>query len=115
MVYEEFMEAHPYISEVLQRDEVKSLRNELNMDHAFMRQLTIRTDDTSTFFLWNGKKVGETVDKAIVLYNTEVYYEGEWYNGKRSGKGTMVDPKGEWYSGQWLSDQPHGQGSYYCR
>ena len=39
-------------------------------------------------------------------------YQGNWLNGKRSGKGTAWLADGIIYSGNWIDDQQDGQGTY---
>lgn len=41
------------------------------------------------------------------------YYEGEWSNGIRDGKGTMVWKKGDKYVGNWKEGAFNGYGTYY--
>jgi hypothetical protein len=40
-------------------------------------------------------------------------YEGEFYAGRKKGKGKMSYSKGDTYEGTWLEDQPHGFGTYH--
>ena len=40
------------------------------------------------------------------------YEKGEWKNGKRHGKGTMVHANGNKYTGIWVNDARIGQGVY---
>lgn len=50
------------------------------------------------------------------FYYTEIdYYEGEWYNGKRSGWGRMYYGNGDIYEGEWLDDKRHGKGMLRLR
>ena len=39
-------------------------------------------------------------------------YEGEWSEGFRSGRGTMVWADGARYEGEWLDSKPNGEGVY---
>ena len=38
-------------------------------------------------------------------------YEGEWFEGKRHGKGTMTYESGDKYEGEWFKDEYHGKGT----
>ena len=38
------------------------------------------------------------------------YFEGEWYQGKRSGWGRMYYADGAVYEGEWLNGCRHGNG-----
>ena len=39
-------------------------------------------------------------------------YIGQWYNGQRQGRGTMVSSSGDEYSGEWFDDLFHGFGTF---
>ncbi len=39
-------------------------------------------------------------------------YVGDWYNGQRQGKGTMVSSEGDSYTGEWYQDLMHGKGEF---
>ena len=41
------------------------------------------------------------------------YYDGEWYEGKKDGKGTLVWVNGERYEGDWKRNNRHGNGTYF--
>ena len=41
-------------------------------------------------------------------------YEGSWYEGKRSGKGTERYPDGSKYTGMFQNGVAHGKGTYSC-
>lgn len=43
-------------------------------------------------------------------YSDTEYYEGEWYNGKRSGWGRMYYKDGAVYEGEWFDDKRNGLG-----
>ena len=36
-------------------------------------------------------------------------YDGEWVEGRRTGKGSCMWVDGEVYRGQWLEDKKHGE------
>ena len=40
----------------------------------------------------------------ILKYGSGEIYEGQLFNGKRSGKGKMTFPNGDKYSGNWRLD-----------
>ncbi len=46
------------------------------------------------------------------LYANGTYYEGEWRNGKRCGKGGEVYTNQNMYVGDFLNGVRHGQGTY---
>ena len=62
--------------------------------------------------------IGTFEDNQIVGYGTgsrpiregSFKYIGEWLDGLRSGKGTMVSSKGDCYTGNWLMDEMSGFG-----
>jgi len=39
-------------------------------------------------------------------------YEGEWLEGKRSGKGVLYYRSGDRYEGEWKDDKYHGKGEF---
>ncbi len=39
-------------------------------------------------------------------------YDGFTLHGKRHGNGTLVYTNGDQYTGEWIEDEPHGQGTY---
>lgn len=45
------------------------------------------------------------------LFHDDTYYNGEWCNDKRHGKGVQEDENGR-YDGHWENDMRHGQGTY---
>jgi len=44
--------------------------------------------------------------------SNRLYYEGEWSNGVKKGRGTMVWTTGAMYTGQWDNDYRNGPGVY---
>jgi hypothetical protein len=49
-----------------------------------------------------------------MLSNTRrAYYDGEWDQGVRSGRGTYWNGVSELYIGHWKDDKRHGRGSYF--
>lgn len=40
-------------------------------------------------------------------------YEGEWFEDKRQGRGTLTLGNGDIYEGLWQNDLKHGEGTYY--
>jgi hypothetical protein len=48
----------------------------------------------------------------IMMYISGLLYEGDWKNGKREGCGRLIDNEGDTYEGQWVDNQPHGDGTY---
>jgi hypothetical protein len=57
------------------------------------------------------------ISKGTLQYSNGDIYEGEWKNGKRDGKGTIIygngEFKGDKYVGDWLNDIKNGEGIYY--
>jgi len=52
----------------------------------------------------------------ILKYGSGEIYEGQLFNGKRSGKGKMTFPNGDKYIGNWRLDQMcDNDGIYYFR
>lgn len=47
-----------------------------------------------------------------MLYETGHYYEGEWKDGHKSGRGIYISEQGNRYYGEWLNDLAHGVGVY---
>jgi hypothetical protein len=47
----------------------------------------------------------------IYRYGSGMTYEGEWMNGKRHGRGTLISPDGTKYSGDWQHNRMHGNGT----
>lgn len=45
-----------------------------------------------------------------MVYEDLSEYDGEWRKGMRSGEGSWKRKDGICYTGQWLYDQPHGEG-----
>ena len=40
-------------------------------------------------------------------------YEGQWQNGLRHGKGTLITADGDMYEGDWREGKGHGTGKNY--
>jgi hypothetical protein len=59
---------------------------------------------TSAVRLWLVKGYGAN------FYKSGDRYEGEWFEGKRSGWGRMLFSDGAQYEGEWLEDQRSGLG-----
>ncbi|KOC62822.1 Radial spoke head 10 like protein B [Habropoda laboriosa] len=52
--------------------------------------------------------------RGLLEWNSVCWYEGDFLNGYRHGRGTMVDGENRYlYCGQWHMGQRHGMG--YCR
>ena len=52
--------------------------------------------------------------KGIIYYeNGNIFYEGDFVNGKREGNGKCFSENGDYYRGQWFNDKPHGKGKLY--
>ena len=51
----------------------------------------------------------------VELYdNGNVYYEGEWKDGKFNGSGVLYYENGNvWYEGEWRDDKLNGKGLYF--
>jgi hypothetical protein len=55
-----------------------------------------------------------------LCFGTTYWYEGEWKDGKKHGKGTSIHREGVLdvgtkYVGDWIDDEMHGQGTYTHR
>lgn len=48
-----------------------------------------------------------------MYYDDGSIYEGEWYAGKRSGKGLHKLENGNRYEGSWENDMKNGPGKYF--
>ncbi len=49
----------------------------------------------------------------MVSRTQRAYYDGQWDQGLRSGRGTYWNGVSDLYIGQWKDDLRHGQGSYF--
>jgi len=49
----------------------------------------------------------------MISRNERAYYEGNWVEGVRSGRGTFWDGRGSLYIGEWKNDRRDGRGSYF--
>ena len=47
--------------------------------------------------------------RGIWVFANGARYEGEWLRGERSGRGRLIDQRGE-YDGMWLNDRRNGPG-----
>ncbi len=73
------------------------------------------------FFSDNEKIVGQFKNGNILGYGKGTHYrpdgkkyEGEFFNGEYSGKGTLYNKKGEKiYEGEWKENKMQGEGTYY--
>lgn len=45
-----------------------------------------------------------------MYYSNSERYEGEWFEGRRDGKGTQHFSDGSRYEGDWLEDRKDGKG-----
>jgi hypothetical protein len=50
--------------------------------------------------------------KGTYVYTNGYSFEGTFVNGKREGRGKLIDSEGGWYDGMWANDQFNGQGTY---
>jgi hypothetical protein len=50
--------------------------------------------------------------KGTYVYSNGYKYEGIFVDGKREGRGKLIDAEGGWYDGMWAGDQFNGQGTY---
>ena len=55
----------------------------------------------------NGKKHGKGV---ILDINGNTIYEGDFANDEKEGNGKMIYKEGYYYIGQWLKGKKHGKG-----
>jgi hypothetical protein len=46
-------------------------------------------------------------------FTEKAIYVGNWAAGRRNGRGTYYDGKGDLYIGEWRDDRRHGRGSYF--
>jgi hypothetical protein len=49
----------------------------------------------------------------FVTRSNKAYYEGDWMNGQRHGRGTHWDGQSNLYIGEWRDGLRHGHGSYF--
>lgn len=61
----------------------------------------------------NGKYHGNGMLTEMVSVTERAYYDGNWDEGQRSGRGTYWNGKGNLYIGQWKNDKREGRGSYF--
>ncbi|MDX1491506.1 MAG: hypothetical protein R3332_09470 [Pseudohongiellaceae bacterium] len=61
----------------------------------------------------DGKYHGNGTLTEMLTVTQRAYYEGNWDNGKRSGRGTYFNGQGNLYIGQWKNDKREGRGSYF--
>ena len=48
----------------------------------------------------------------MYIYNGGRGWQGEWLNGYRHGRGSVLWPDGTSYTGQWMQGFPHGPGTW---
>ncbi|PSN33531.1 MORN repeat-containing protein 3 [Blattella germanica] len=60
---------------------------------------------------WNGRKQG----KGRHYYPDGSWYDGEWKSGKRCGIGESLFADGSYYYGQWKNDTFHGYGLFILK
>ena len=48
-----------------------------------------------------------------MYYDDGSIYEGEWFAGKRSGKGLYKQENGDRYEGLWENDKKNGEGKFF--
>ena len=83
----------------------------------------MKSDQGQELQLDYGRYVGQVLNgkphgKGIVYFNsddklTRVSYEGDWVDGKWTGKGIMKWKDGYKYDGEWKNFRFDGQGTYY--
>ena len=61
----------------------------------------------------DGKFHGNGKLTEMLSSTRRAYYDGEWDQGIRSGRGTYLNGVSELYIGQWKDDKRHGRGAYY--
>ncbi len=61
----------------------------------------------------NGKYHGNGKLTQMVSLHQRAYYDGNWDQSVRSGRGTYWDGVSKLYIGQWKDDKRHGYGSYF--
>lgn len=61
----------------------------------------------------NGKYNGNGKLTEMVSRSERAYYDGNWVDGQRSGRGTYFNGSSNLYIGQWKNDKRHGKGSYF--
>lgn len=61
----------------------------------------------------NGKYHGQGKLTEMVSINQRAYYDGNWEEGIRSGRGTHYNGVDKLYIGEWKDNKRHGQGSYF--
>lgn len=78
--------------------------------------LTIKTNLGEGEYRGNfkaGKYHGNGKLTELVSVTERAYYDGNWGDGLRSGRGTYWNGKGNLYIGEWKNDKREGQGSYF--
>lgn len=78
-----------------------------------MDALTIRNADGVTI-----RYIGEIKDDkahgiGYAIFDSKSFYEGQWENSFRSGKGKYYWPNGDRYDGAYANDLRNGQGTYH--
>ena len=58
------------------------------------------------------KYIQENLSQGKKMYGKNIY-DGDFFNGKKDGKGKMKYENGEYYIGQWSKDRRHGKGKLY--
>lgn len=48
----------------------------------------------------------------ILVTKDGAMYEGNWLDGKQSGKGRWIHPQGQIYNGELIDDLANGKGIY---
>lgn len=61
----------------------------------------------------DGKYHGNGKLTEMVSVTERAYYDGNWDQGVRSGRGTYWNGKGNLYMGMWRNDKREGRGSYF--
>jgi hypothetical protein len=48
--------------------------------------------------------------KGRLIYSNGSYYEGDWINNERNGKGKQIYSDGSYYEGYWINNERNGKG-----
>jgi hypothetical protein len=62
--------------------------------------------------LWYYHPIQPLIPDLGTFMNGMGTFEGEFYKGRKKGKGLMTYHDGSIYDGHWVEDRPHGSGVY---
>ncbi|MCU0849274.1 MAG: hypothetical protein MUD12_15435 [Spirochaetes bacterium] len=73
---------------------------------------------TNSITYQNGIYQGDTVNNiphgiGNIKWENGEFYEGEWLEGKKNGKGVFIDKFGNRIEGNWVNNKLHGEAKFY--